>query len=172
MELKLTNKIALVSGSTAGIGLAIAPALAQEGALVIVNGRSQQRVSAAIEQIKKTAPDANLQGVVADLSTSDRAEALFGAVPEIDILVNNLGIYEAKAFGEISDIDAGQGEAHRRCVETHQNIREPLLTTWCCFADASLVAAAEALGMRRIFTLDSNFYVYRLHGTEAFEVIP
>lgn len=105
MDLELTNKIALVSGSTAGIGLAIASALAQEGAAVIINGRSQERVSAAIEQIKKTNADANLQGVAADLSTQVGADELFQQVPQVDILVNNLGIYEPKAFADISDDD-------------------------------------------------------------------
>lgn len=105
MNLKLQGKIALVSGSTAGIGLAIASALAEEGASVIVNGRTQERVSAAMEQIKKTVADAKLQGGVADLSTPAGAEELFGAVPEVDILVNNLGIYEAKPFEDISDSD-------------------------------------------------------------------
>ena len=105
MDLKLTNKTALVSGSTAGIGLAIAKALAQEGASVIVNGRSQERVSAAVEQIKQTHADAKLQGVVADLSTQAGADNLFQQLPEVDILVNNLGIYEAKAFADISDED-------------------------------------------------------------------
>lgn len=105
MDLNLTNKIALVSGSTAGIGLAIASALAQEEATVIINGRSQQRVSAAIEQIKKTKADAKLQGVAADLSTSVGADELFQQVPQVDILVNNLGIYEPKAFADISDDD-------------------------------------------------------------------
>ncbi len=105
MDLKLTNKVALVSASTAGIGLAIATALAQEGASVVVNGRSQERVDAAVEQIKKTATDVNLQGVAADLSTQAGAEELFRQVPEVDILVNNLGIYEAKPFADISDED-------------------------------------------------------------------
>lgn len=105
MDLKLTNKIALVSGSTGGIGLAIATALAQEGASVIVNGRSQQRVSAAVEQIKKTTADAKLQEVVADLSTQAGVNALFEQAPEVDILVNNLGMYEAKPFADISDED-------------------------------------------------------------------
>jgi NAD(P)-dependent dehydrogenase (short-subunit alcohol dehydrogenase family) len=105
MDLKLTNKIALISGSTAGIGLAIATALAQEGASVVVNGRTQERVSAAIDQIKKITADAKLQGVVADLSTQEGADELFHQVPEVDILVNNLGIYEAKAFTDISDED-------------------------------------------------------------------
>ena len=105
MDLKLTNKTALVSGSTAGIGLAIARVLAQEGASVIVNGRSQERVSAAMEQIKQTTADAKLQGVVTDLSTQTGAEKLFQELPEVDILVNNLGIYEIKAFADISDED-------------------------------------------------------------------
>lgn len=105
MDLELTNKIAVVSGSTAGIGLAIASALAQEGATVIVNGRSQERVSAAIEQIKTIKADAKLQGVAADLSTQAGANELFQQVPQADILVNNLGIYEPKAFADISDDD-------------------------------------------------------------------
>ncbi|MBW4519770.1 MAG: SDR family oxidoreductase [Scytolyngbya sp. HA4215-MV1] len=103
MDLQLTNKVALVSGSTAGIGLAIAATLAQEGATVILNGRTEARVNAAIDQIKQTTPHANLQGMVADLGTSDGATALFEQVPEVDVLVNNLGIYGAQAFAEISD---------------------------------------------------------------------
>jgi NAD(P)-dependent dehydrogenase (short-subunit alcohol dehydrogenase family) len=103
MDLQLTGKVALVSGSTAGIGLAIATALAQEGATVIVNGRTQERVNEAISQIKQTAPDAKLQGVAADLGTQAGATELFQQVPELNILINNLGIYGAKSFEEISD---------------------------------------------------------------------
>ena len=103
MELKLSGKVALVSGSTAGIGLAIATELAKEGATVIVNGRTQERVKRAIDQIKEIAPDAKLQGVAADLGTATGAGELFHQVPEVDILVNNLGIYGAKAFEDISD---------------------------------------------------------------------
>ncbi|MBD2100193.1 SDR family NAD(P)-dependent oxidoreductase [Leptolyngbya sp. FACHB-261] len=105
MDLKLTNKTALVSGSTAGIGLAIAAALAQEGASVFVNGRTKERVAAAVEQIKSVNANSNVQGVAADLSTQSGAEELFQQVPEVDILINNLGIYEAKPFAEISDED-------------------------------------------------------------------
>lgn len=105
MDLKLTNKTVLVTGSTAGIGLAIAATLAQEGASVVVNGRTQERVSAAIAHIKQTTADAKLQGVVADLSTQEGVEKLCSQVPTLDILVNNLGIYEAKPFAEISDQD-------------------------------------------------------------------
>lgn len=103
MDLQLTNKVALVTGSTAGIGLAIATTLAQEGATVIINGRTQERVNAAIEQIKQTTTTANLQGLVADLGTAEGANTLFQQVSTVDILVNNLGIYGAKAFPEISD---------------------------------------------------------------------
>jgi NAD(P)-dependent dehydrogenase (short-subunit alcohol dehydrogenase family) len=105
MDLKLTNKTALVSGSTAGIGLAIATSLAQEGASVIINGRTQDRVASALEQIKQSAADAKLQGVAADLSTQAGTDQLFQQVPEVDILINNLGIFEAKAFSDISDED-------------------------------------------------------------------
>ncbi len=103
MDLQLTNKVALVSGSTAGIGLAIATTLAQEGANVIVNGRTQARVNTAIDQIKQTVPTAQLQGIAADLGTQTGAKELFQQLPEVDILVNNLGIYGTKAFTDISD---------------------------------------------------------------------
>lgn len=103
MDLKLTDHIALVSGSTAGIGLAIATALAQEGATVIINGRTTERVNGAIAQIKQTVTDAKLQGVVADLGTQTGISELFEQVPVVDILVNNLGIFGSQAFEEISD---------------------------------------------------------------------
>jgi len=105
MDFKLVDKTALVSGSTGGIGLAIAQALAQEGALVVINGRSEERVTQAIDTIKASTPDANLSGVAADLSTREGAEQLFQQVPTVDILVNNLGIFEPKAFGDITDED-------------------------------------------------------------------
>jgi NAD(P)-dependent dehydrogenase (short-subunit alcohol dehydrogenase family) len=103
MDLQLTDKVALVSGSTAGIGLAIATTLAQEGATVVINGRTDERVRAAIDAIKQQAPDVKLQGLAADLGTVEGANALFQQVPDLDILVNNLGIYGAKPFAEISD---------------------------------------------------------------------
>lgn len=103
MDFQLADKTALVSGSTAGIGLAITIALAQEGATVVINGRTQERVNAAIDQIKQKTPDVKLQGIVADLGTLEGTNELFQQVPEVDILVNNLGIYGAKAFAEISD---------------------------------------------------------------------
>jgi NAD(P)-dependent dehydrogenase (short-subunit alcohol dehydrogenase family) len=103
MDLQLAGKVALVSGSTAGIGLAIASTLAQEGATVIVNGRTVERVNAAVDQIKHNTRDAKLQGVTADLGTEAGASELFQQVPDVDILVNNLGIYGAKAFADIAD---------------------------------------------------------------------
>lgn len=105
MDLKLQGKSALVSGSTAGIGLAIAQALAQEGVSVIVNGRSAARVTEAIAKIQHSHPEAKVSGVVADLGTQEGIKQLFAEVPQIDILVNNLGIYEPKGFFDITDED-------------------------------------------------------------------
>ena len=105
MSSKLEGKAALVTGSTAGIGLAIAEALAAEGAAVIVNGRIQLRVDAAIATIRRSAPHAKLKGVAADLATSAGCESVVGKFPQVDVLVNNLGIFEPKAFEQIPDTD-------------------------------------------------------------------
>lgn len=105
MDLKLAGKSALVSGSTAGIGYAIAEALIQEDASVLLNGRSEQRVVQAVEKIQKAHPHAKISGVALDLTTREGAEELFRQVPEVEILVNNLGFYEPKAFSDISDED-------------------------------------------------------------------
>ena len=99
MDLELAGKSALVTGSTAGIGLAIAAVLAAEGARVIVNGRTQQRVDHAIER------SGAAHGIAADLGTEAGARAVIGNFPELDILVNNLGIFEPKAFEKIPDED-------------------------------------------------------------------
>lgn len=100
MDLQLNGKTALVTGSTAGIGLEIARTLAAEGADVIICGRSQEKLDEAAAAI-----GANVQAVLADPATAEGTEALVGAVPEVDILVNNLGIYESKPFAEITDED-------------------------------------------------------------------
>ncbi|MEH1823122.1 MAG: SDR family NAD(P)-dependent oxidoreductase [Nostoc sp.] len=105
MDLKLHGKSALVSGSTAGIGLAIALGLAQEGASVIINGRSEERVAQAIAKIQQSTPNAKVSGVVADTGTASGVEQLFEKVPHVDILINNLGIYEPKTFFDITDKD-------------------------------------------------------------------
>jgi NAD(P)-dependent dehydrogenase (short-subunit alcohol dehydrogenase family) len=105
MDLKLTGKIALVSGSTAGIGLAIATALALEGARVVINGRSQQRVDEALRSIMSSHPKGQVSGIAADLATEAGTESLVRKLPAVDILVNNLGIFEPKPFLEIPDAD-------------------------------------------------------------------
>lgn len=104
MDLQIFGKLALVSGSTAGIGYAIAHRLAQEGANVIVNGRSQAGVDAAVERIRADGKGA-VQGFVGDLSQADAAQELISRHPGIAILVNNLGIFEPKAFEDIPDED-------------------------------------------------------------------
>jgi NAD(P)-dependent dehydrogenase (short-subunit alcohol dehydrogenase family) len=105
MDLKLQGKSALVSGSTAGIGFAVAQTLAQEGARTIINGRSEKRVAEAIAKIQQDAPTAQVSGIVADLATKAGGEKLFQEVPHVDILINNLGIYQPKSFFEIPDED-------------------------------------------------------------------
>jgi NAD(P)-dependent dehydrogenase (short-subunit alcohol dehydrogenase family) len=97
MDLQLRGKTALVSGSTGGIGLAIAAALKAEGASVIVNGRTQQRVEGAVKRIGAA------HGIAADLGTESGARAVIERFPEVDILVNNLGIFEPKPFEQIGD---------------------------------------------------------------------
>ena len=103
MDLLLNEKLALVSGSTAGIGLAIAEGLAREGATVIVNGRSKPRVANAIETIRQKYPGSKLEGFAGDLSTAEGFELLKSEYPDLDILVNNLGIFNPQPFEEISD---------------------------------------------------------------------
>ncbi len=105
MNLQLDQKLALVTGSTAGIGLAIAAGLAAEGARVIVNGRTDARVQEAIASIIARQPGARLEALVADLSKPEAAAETIARYPEVDILVNNLGVYGPKAFEEISDAD-------------------------------------------------------------------
>lgn len=103
MDLKLDDKTALVTASTAGIGFAIARGLAAEGAAVIVNGRSEQRIDAAREKIAAAVPHARTHGIAADLSTADGVRAVTERFDAVDILVNNLGIFDPKPFEEIGD---------------------------------------------------------------------
>ncbi len=105
MNLRLDNKIALVTGSTAGIGFAIANALAAEGAKVIINGRTEKRVSSAIMTLLAAHPNAKLEALVADLSQPEAADQTTRRFPSVDILVNNLGVYQVKPFEQISDAE-------------------------------------------------------------------
>ncbi|HEX2529584.1 MAG TPA: SDR family oxidoreductase [Geminicoccus sp.] len=102
MDLKLDGRTALVTGATAGIGHAIAAALAREGAMVTVTGRTRDKVDAAVESLSG---DGRVLGAVADVATADGAERLIAQLPQVDILVNNLGIYESKPFDAITDED-------------------------------------------------------------------
>jgi NAD(P)-dependent dehydrogenase (short-subunit alcohol dehydrogenase family) len=105
MNLGLQGKLALVTGSTAGIGYAIAAALADEGVRVVINGRTLARVADALEKLRAHNREAELSGVAGDLGTTSGVAALIKEVPDADILVNNLGIFEVKPFLEIPDSD-------------------------------------------------------------------
>jgi NAD(P)-dependent dehydrogenase (short-subunit alcohol dehydrogenase family) len=103
MDLGLVRKTALITGSTAGIGYAAAVALAREGARVIVNGRSADRVTAACDKIRAAVVGAQVEGIAADLGSAVGTDAVLKAFPEVDILINNLGIFEPRTFADIDD---------------------------------------------------------------------
>jgi NAD(P)-dependent dehydrogenase (short-subunit alcohol dehydrogenase family) len=105
MNIDLSGKTALVTGSTAGIGHAIARGLAATGAEVVLNGRTKAKVDAAVAQLAKVVPGAKVRGVAADVSTADGCKALLAALPDVDILINNAGIFEPKEFFDIPDED-------------------------------------------------------------------
>ena len=105
MDLGLKGRRALVTGSTAGIGYAIARGLAAEGAKVAITGRTQATVDAALGRLKKEFPAAAAEGIAADCATAEGAEKVFARVEALDILVNNLGIYDRKPFHEIEDAE-------------------------------------------------------------------
>jgi NAD(P)-dependent dehydrogenase (short-subunit alcohol dehydrogenase family) len=107
MNLNLENKTALVTGSTAGIGFAIARSLAAEGTRVVVNGRTEARVSESIASIRSSHPSAALEPLVANLANAKAAIEAARRFPSIDILVNNLGVYQPKPFEQITDDDWG-----------------------------------------------------------------
>lgn len=103
MKIDLSNKTAIVTGSTAGIGFAIAKGLADSGAAVVLNGRSTQAVERAMAELKGAVPGATVRGVAADLGTAEGCDALLAAEPQADILVNNVGIYGLQDFFETPD---------------------------------------------------------------------
>jgi NAD(P)-dependent dehydrogenase (short-subunit alcohol dehydrogenase family) len=105
MDLQLNNKTVFVSGSTAGIGFAIAHRFLLEGAHVFINGRTKEGVHKAVSELKSLVKDANVAGIAADFSKVEEVNQLLKELPEVDILVNNAGIFEPKAFAEIPDED-------------------------------------------------------------------
>jgi NAD(P)-dependent dehydrogenase (short-subunit alcohol dehydrogenase family) len=105
MKINLSGKTALVTGSTAGIGYAIAKGLAAAGADVVLNGRSQAKVDKAVKSLTAEESGCKVRGIAADVSTSAGCKALVAALPDVDILINNAGIYGAKAFFDIPDED-------------------------------------------------------------------
>ena len=105
MKIDLSGKSALVTGSTTGIGHAIAKGLAGAGADVVINGRTQAKVDMAVAAIRKAMPEARFRGVAADVSTAAGCQTLAAALPDVDILINNAGIFEPKGFFDIPDED-------------------------------------------------------------------
>lgn len=105
MDLQLKDKIAFISGSTAGIGYAIAQRFLMEGAQVIINGRTQESVDNAFNELKKSVPESKVSGIFADFSKVEEVDNLIKKLPDIDILVNNVGIFEPKDFKDIPDED-------------------------------------------------------------------
>jgi len=105
MDLGLKNKRALVTGSTAGIGYSTAEGLAREGATVIVNGRGEERVTAAVARIRERVPNADVHGFAADFGTAAGCAAVTARYPDLDVLVNNMGIFEPKPFEAITDAE-------------------------------------------------------------------
>lgn len=103
MDLHLTNKLALITGSTKGIGKAIATEMAREGTNVIINGRKQPEVDAVVAELKQQFPTTKPQGIAADLATEADRDKLFASFPQVDILVNNMGIFQPMDYYDIDD---------------------------------------------------------------------
>jgi NAD(P)-dependent dehydrogenase (short-subunit alcohol dehydrogenase family) len=105
MDLKLTGKNAFVSGSTQGVGYSIARALLQEGVAVVINGRTGERVQAATQRLRLDVPGAVVSGIAADFTEPEQVRHLLAALPDVDVLINNVGVFELQAFEDISDDD-------------------------------------------------------------------
>ncbi len=103
MDLKISGKIALITGSTQGIGFETARKLAQEGVNVIINGRNEKKVNNAVQKIKAEFPKIKVVGITADLKDNEGCNKLISKIPHIDILINNLGIFEPKEFKDITE---------------------------------------------------------------------
>ena len=103
MDLQLNSKTAFISGSTQGIGFTVAKQLLKEGADVIINGRTQDKIDVAIRKLKDEMPFANVSGIAADFSSKEEVEGLLKQLPPVDVLINNVGIFELKDFNDIDD---------------------------------------------------------------------
>lgn len=103
MDLEMVGKRTFISGSTQGIGYAIAEALLREGATVVVNGRDEQNVLTAVERLKMDVPDADVTGIAADFADPEQVRRLMAQLGEVDILVNNVGVFDVVDFIEIPD---------------------------------------------------------------------
>lgn len=103
MDLKLADKRIFVSGSTQGIGYAAAAACAAEGASVVINGRTEQRVNEAVDRLRRSEPASDVSGIVADFADPQQVQALLDKLGTVDVLVNNVGVFDAAPFGEIQD---------------------------------------------------------------------
>jgi len=103
MDLGLTGRTAFVSGSTQGIGYAVASALAAEGARVVLNGREQNRVDAAVERLRAAHPGAELSGIAADFADPEQVAVLIDRLPAVDVLVNNVGVFGLADFDAVDD---------------------------------------------------------------------
>jgi NAD(P)-dependent dehydrogenase (short-subunit alcohol dehydrogenase family) len=105
MDLKLKGKKVFISGSTAGIGFSSAKKLLEEKATVVINGRTEEKVNMAVKRLQKEIPDSNISGIAADFSKAGDIDNIFKQLPSVDILINNVGIFEPKPFTEITDED-------------------------------------------------------------------
>ncbi|QSB29230.1 SDR family NAD(P)-dependent oxidoreductase [Flavobacterium sp. CLA17] len=103
MDLQLQSKTAFISGSTQGIGFAIAQQLLREGATVIINGRSEEKLAAALQKLKAELPEAAVSGIVADFLSGEQVDTLINSLPQVDILIHNVGVFELRNFTEITD---------------------------------------------------------------------
>lgn len=103
MDLQLRSKTAFISGSTQGIGYAIARQLSAEGARVIINGRTAEKTAQAVARLQSEVGGADVSGIAADFSNTDEVQALINKLPDIDILINNVGVFDLKAFTDIDD---------------------------------------------------------------------